>query len=89
MIHDTTEWPEDKWALCLRLKRRGLKVPEIAKEMGITTSALYGKLWRKGISAAPGVKELELPPGARTRRIRPGRSTLPPLASLESTDAQS
>lgn len=87
MIHNTAEWTEDKWALCMRLKRRGLKVPEIAKEMGISTSALYGKLWRKGISAAPGTRELALPPAARETRIRAGRVTLPTLPSLEKADA--
>lgn len=78
------EWPDELWQRCLKLKRQGLGNREIAKQLGVTRESVMGKLWRKGISAKPGVALLDKPPEARDRRIRvrPGQRTLPPLASV-------
>jgi hypothetical protein len=83
------EWPDELWQQCLRLKRQGLGNREIAAELGVSREAVMGKLWRKGVSAKPGVSMLEKPPEARERRVRvrAGQSTLPPLASLAPADA--
>lgn len=78
------EWPDEMWQKCLRLKRQGLDNHAIAKVLGVSREAVMGKLWRKGVSAAPGVAALEKPPAARDKRIRSraGKTTLPPLASV-------
>ena len=78
------EWPDELWEKCLRLKRRGLTPRELAIELGVSREAVMGKLWRKGVSAKPGVEMLEKPPETRQPRTREraGRVTLPPLASL-------
>jgi hypothetical protein len=85
------EWPDEVWQKCLRLKRQGLNNHEIAAELGVSREAVMGKLWRKGVSAAPGVARLEKPPEAREPRVRvrAGKVTLPPLPSLETADAGS
>lgn len=77
------EWPDERWQQCLRLKRKGLNPRQIALELGVSREAVMGKLWRKGVSAKPGVAMLETQPDAREPRVRSGRVTLPPLASLE------
>jgi len=81
------EWPDERWQKCLRLKRQGLTPRDIAAELGVSREAVMGKLWRKGVSAKPGVAMLETPPDARERRVRAGRVTLPPLESLSDADA--
>lgn len=78
------EWPDELWQKCLSLKRQGLDNHRIAAALGVSREAVMGKLWRKGISAKPGVSELDKPPSAREPRVRvrAGKTTLPPLASV-------
>jgi hypothetical protein len=78
------EWPDELWQKCLRLKRQGKNPREIAAELGVSREAVMGKLWRRGVSAKPGMAMLETPPEARAPRVREraGKVTLPPLASL-------
>jgi hypothetical protein len=85
------EWPDELWQKCLRLKRQGKTPREIAAELGVSREAVMGKLWRKGVSAAPGVALLDKPPEAREPRVRvrSGKTTLPRLASLETVNAES
>jgi hypothetical protein len=83
------EWTEEKWQKCLSLKRQGLDPHQIATQLGTTREAVMGKLWRKGVSAKAGVSLLDKPPESRQPRVREraGKITLPPLASLETADA--
>ncbi len=76
------EWPTERTETLHRLKRRGLSVPEISREMQISRSTVYGKLWRLGLSSTAGELQLVPQPGRQgPRRPQIAGSTLPPLAS--------
>ncbi len=76
------EWPPDLTDRLRALKRRGFSVPEISREMQLSRSTIYGKLWRLGLSATAGEFELVRQPGRQgPRRAQIVGSTLPPLAS--------
>ena len=84
MIHSASnsEWPIERTDRLRSLKRRGLSVPEISREMQLSRSTIYGKLWRLGLSATAGELELVKQPGRQgPRRPQIMGSTLPPLAS--------
>lgn len=83
MTAQNAEWPDERWQHCLRLKRQGVEIPALAAALGVSRSALLGKLWRKGISAKAGVEFLPASPTAEVPRPQPaGKTTLPTLPSL-------
>jgi GcrA cell cycle regulator len=82
------EWPEERIAALRALHAEGLPLSEIGRRLGVSKNAVNAKADREGLPARPNpVQRRAEPRPARTKPLRRGTSTLPPLSSEEHTDA--
>lgn len=76
-------WSEGEERELRRLFEAGESYRQIARAMGHSVEAVASKLHRLGLSRAPGGAAWR-----RTMAVRAGKVTLPPLASLDDSDAR-
>jgi GcrA cell cycle regulator len=80
------EWPEER-VLALRAAwDEGLSTAAIGRRIGVSKSAVNAKADRLGLPGRESPIRRRTEP-KRVKPLRPGASTLPPLASEEHTDA--